>query len=476
MMMQKISKQLESISRYRSLNAVLHSKSRSDVLSQIQHGLDDDSLPLKGMTFMAKDSFCTPEFPSGADSRFLSNYNPPSETESTVIKLLKANGAICTGKTSMDEFGMGSYGLNSVSPPVLNPHDQRRVAGGSSSGSAVVVSTEQCDFALGTDTGGSTRLPAAYCRVYGFKPSYGMLSRWGLITYASSLDTVGIFARDISTIDRAFNVMNVYDSQDPTSLTVESRLLLKQKCDLLCSRLNQQEVDTDNNASVIKVGIPIEYFPSEVDYEQFLHDVEELNLNLVPITLPHTKYALSTYYTIASSEAASNLARYDGIRFGERTHKLDMQYQAEIAETRSTYFGSQVQRRILLGNYVTSSAEHHDFYMNAMKVRRLIAHDYSEAFKKVDVLLTPVSIGDPPLIENVNGGNRTSSSLQTSSASVDEYLNDVFTTPASLAGRPSICVPLRQDSWKSAQLIADYGCDSFLLKYVDKLMNQQQKK
>lgn len=338
---------------------------------------------------------------------------------------------------------------------VKNPRNEELVAGGSSGGSAVAVATEMCDIALGSDTGGSVRLPAAYCGVYGFKPSYGMLSRWGLVSYASSLDTVGLFAKDLDLMSRTFQALAQYDAQDPTSLLPRYR----------------SEAPRLPNDRPLRIGIPVDYFPAEAPDEliELFGSITSKYADkaiFIPVSLPHTKYALPAYYIISSAEASSNLARYDGIRYGYRNpYYKDMSHAQEIAETRSQAFGKEVQRRIILGSFVLSSESFDAYFMQAQRVRRLVQEDFNNVFSKasvladesnpvdddgVDILMAPVSVGEVPRYQEL------------SKHALSEYLTDVCTIPASLAGLPAISVPWTHG--KAFQLIGQYGHDDVVLE------------
>ncbi|KAI5467890.1 amidase signature domain-containing protein [Mariannaea sp. PMI_226] len=404
-----------------------------------------------------KDNIATADFPTQCASHILSSH--PSPFEATIVRQLRTRGATVIGKTNMDEFGMGSHSINSIHGAVKNPLVQSEdvSAGGSSGGSAVAVKLGDADIALGTDTGGSIRLPAAYTGTVGYKPSYGMISRFGVVPYANSLDTVGFLANEVEHIyDVVFKtgLHKEHDSNDPTSLPEVSRRR--------CTKLSPATLP---NLSQINIGIPLEYNISELDPS--IHDtwiaaafkLESLGVNLVPISLPSTKEALCAYYVLAPAEASSNLAKYDGVRYGVRGEGSDAVGETLYSEARGVGFGEEVKRRILLGTYSLSSEAMDNYFIQAQKVRRMVQKDFDRVFKldnplyepeqfdlsdmaeatgmedkrgplQVDFILCPTAPTFPPRLDEIQG-----------QSSVDVYMNDVFTVPASLAGLPAVSVP-----------------------------------
>lgn len=393
----------------------------------------------------------------------------------------------------MDEFGMGSHSMNSVHGPVRNPlapASENVSAGGSSGGSAVAVQVGDADIALGTDTGGSVRLPAAYTGVVGYKPSYGMISRYGVVPYANSLDTVGFLSKEVGPIrELVFDtgLYQEYDPNDPTSLSSATR----QRCSRACP-------PTLQDISQLTIGIPIEYNVSELDpsirkaWTAAASVLESLGAQIVPVSLPSTKEAISAYYILAPAEASSNLAKYDGVRYGVRRPGGDATGETLYSETRGAGFGEEVKRRILLGTYSLSSEAMDNYFIQAQKIRRLVQQDFDRVFKlenplyepvhfdlsdmdahieledkrgpaQVDFLLSPTAPTFPPNLGDVQ-----------QQSSVDVYTNDILTVPASLAGLPAVSVPiLAAESGRypaGLQLIAQYWDDQRLLSFAERLM------
>ena len=375
---------------------------------------------LDGIPVAVKDLFCTEGVLTTASSKILNNFIP--NYESTVTNNLWEAGAVMLGKVSCDEFAMGSSNETSYFGNVINPWSKGKgkklTPGGSSGGSAAVVASNAALAATGTDTGGSIRQPVAFCGVTGIKPTYGRCSRWGIIAFASSLDQAGPITKTVSDSALMLSVMSGYDQKDSTSANKETP-------DFLASC-------RENSLNNVKVGIPKEYqingMSSEIIklWENGAKWLQDRGAQIIDVSLPHTNYALPTYYVIAPAEASSNLARYDGVRYGFRKPKdnLDELYSS----TRAEGFGAEVQRRILIGTYVLSAGYYDAYYRKAQKVRNLIINDFSEAFKKVDVLLTPTT----PTAAFELGSQQDPISM---------YMNDVFTVPASLAGLPAMSVP-----------------------------------
>lgn len=382
---------------------------------QIRKG--EKIFPFSGIPIAIKDNMCTDGITTTAGSKILSNFIPPYSA--TVVKKLDAAGAVMVGKTNLDEFAMGSSTENSAFFTTRNPWDTGRVPGGSSGGSAAAVAAGEAVCALGSDTGGSIRLPASFCGVVGMKPTYGAVSRFGLIAYASSLDQIGPFTRDVTDCALMLNIICGHDPFDSTSA-------------------NFQAPDYTgflvNDVRGMRIGVPEEYMAEGIDPE--VRDVigkamallQSLGANVEYTTLPHTEYALPTYYLIAPAEASSNLARYDGVRYGLRAEEaedvIDM-----FMKTRSQGFGSEVKRRIMLGTYVLSAGYYDAYYLKALKVRTLIKEDFDRAFEKYDLLISPVS---PTTAFRI--GEKTDDPLQM-------YLSDVCTISVNLAGIPGMSIP-----------------------------------
>ncbi len=376
---------------------------------------------LQGIPVGVKDLFCTKDILTTAASHILDGFKPPYE--STVTQNLWNEGAIMLGKLNLDEFAMGSANLTSYYGAVKNPwkiNDVNVVAGGSSGGSAASVAAHLCPAALGTDTGGSIRQPASFCGVVGIKPTYGRCSRWGIIAFASSLDQAGTITRNVRDAAIMLGVMCGHDAKDSTSapLTVPDF-----------------EKALTGDIKGKKIGIPKEYRPDGINpqisaiWDNGSRLLQEAGAEIVEISLPHTKYALATYYIIAPAECSSNLARYDGVRYGLRVLPEGGSLSDLYEYTRAAGFGAEVKRRIMIGTYVLSAGYYDAYYKKARSVRWLIAEDFRKAFEKVDAILTPTApsaaFGFDYKPENP----------------VEMYLNDVFTVPASLAGLPGISIP-----------------------------------
>jgi aspartyl-tRNA(Asn)/glutamyl-tRNA(Gln) amidotransferase subunit A len=372
--------------------------------------------PLAGVPIGIKDVLCTNDARTTCGSKILEGYRPPYDA--TAVARLRAAGAVFTGKLNMDEFAMGSSNENSAYGPVKNPWDHSRVPGGSSGGSAAAIAAGLALGTLGTDTGGSIRQPAALCGVVGVKPTYGRVSRYGLVAFASSLDQIGTFASDVRGAARMLEVIAGHDKMDSTSVNkpVEEWVAA-------CGR----------DVAGLRLGVPREYFEEGLDrevrasIEAALAALQGLGCALVPIEMPHTKYAVATYYVIATAECSSNLARFDGVRYGLRVPAKDL--ESMYGETRDRGFGPEVKRRILLGTYVLSAGYYDAYYTKAQKVRTLIRRDFDRAFEKVDAIVGPTS---PSVAWPL--GAKVDDPLQM-------YLADVYTLPASLAGLPGISVP-----------------------------------
>jgi aspartyl-tRNA(Asn)/glutamyl-tRNA(Gln) amidotransferase subunit A len=398
------------------LNAYLWVQGSSDD----QRGASDEGrdAPLRGAPLGVKDIFCTEGIPTTAGSRILEGYRPPYSA--TAVQRLADAGARLLGKTNMDEFAMGSSNENSGYGPVLNPWDRERVPGGSSGGSAAAVAGRSAPWAIGTDTGGSIRQPASFCGIVGLKPTYGAVSRYGMIAFASSLDQCGPLTRDVTDAALVLRATEGRDGCDSTSIGIEGGVALPSREDLEGLRFGvPRELSAD--AEGIEGGV------SEV-FERTVALIRELGGEIDECTLPHAGHGLSAYYVLAPAEASANLARYDGVRFGPR-EDADGDLIAMYERTRSVGFGAEVKRRIMLGTYALSSGYYEAYYGRAQRVRTKIADDFRAAFERFDYLVTPTS---PTVAFKL--GERTASPLAM-------YMADFCTVPMSLAGIPAISIP-----------------------------------
>ncbi len=398
---------------------------------------------LAGMVVAVKDVIALQLNPLTCGSKILENFN--SVYNATVVDLLLKEDAIIIGKTNCDEFAMGSSNENSAFGKVLNPNDLTCVPGGSSGGSAAAVAADLCDTALGTDTGGSIRQPAAFCGVFGIKPTYGRVSRYGLVAFASSFDTIGPFARSAEDCAKVLEVISGFDFNDSTSI---SRPVPKFSETV---KLGVKE---------LKIGIPKEFFQTGLDTEinnsivEQIKKLENEGCEIIDISLPHTQYSIAAYYILTTAEASANLARFDGTRYGYRnpdSKKLDDMY----TRSRSNGFGDEVKRRIMLGTYVLSAGYYDAYYLKGQKVRRLIQNDYIEAFNKVDCIITPTT---PTTAFKL--GEKISDPLAM-------YLSDIYTTSANLAGIPGINIPIGFDSKNlpiGMQVLANYFNEEILFR------------
>ncbi|RIB27264.1 amidase signature domain-containing protein [Gigaspora rosea] len=466
--------------------------------------------PLDGIPITYKDNFCTKELSTTCD--FISPFN------ATIVDLLQDSGAIMIGKTNMDEFGMGAFG------PAYNPHtiisDQKdsidqepRVAGGSSGGSAAAVASGMCFASLGSDTGGSIRLPASYCGVIGFKPSYGQCSRWGLVAYASSLDTVGIITRNVHDAQLIYDIISKYDEKDPSSLPPKLRSINASLASF--EKTNSNFTDL----SKLRVGIPQEYYVSELSdpikslWKRGISLLRSYGATIVSVSCPSTRYALPAYYILAPAEASSNLARYDGVRYGHRSD-MDSKQDEELlyAHTRSEGFGEEVKRRILLGTYTLTAGSYNNYFIYAQRIRKMVQSNFDSVFRRpnplhlvknesssfynrnsdeifeisnklrneshgVDVIMTPVAISTSPKVKDSLSSSFLSNSDNAKNLDdnsfVNAYVNDVFTIPANLAGIPAISVPFGISPIDGfpigLQLMTQYG-DEHTLFYISKVL------
>jgi aspartyl-tRNA(Asn)/glutamyl-tRNA(Gln) amidotransferase subunit A len=373
--------------------------------------------PVIGVPIAIKDNMCTEGVKTTCASKILGNFVPPYDA--TVIAKLKETGYVMPGKTNMDEFAMGSSTENSGFFITKNPWDLQRIPGGSSGGSAAAVAAGECIAALGSDTGGSIRQPAACCGVVGLKPTYGRVSRFGLVAFASSLDQIGPITKDVTDSAILMNIIAGHDPKDSTSADIAVPDFIKALA---------------RGVKGMKVGIPKEYFIEGMDpeVEKAVRDavktLEGLGAKVIEVSLPHTGYAVATYYILATSEASSNLARYEGVKYGFRAQGakdlLDM-----YMKSRSQGFGAEVKRRIMLGTYALSAGYYEAYYKKGQQVRTLIKRDFEEAFKTVDVIATPTA---PTAAFKI--GEKTTDPLQM-------YLSDIFTISVNLAGIPGISIP-----------------------------------
>jgi aspartyl-tRNA(Asn)/glutamyl-tRNA(Gln) amidotransferase subunit A len=374
-----------------------------------------DGAPLAGVPLAVKDLFCTEGVPSQSGSKILEGYRPPYTA--TAVARLQAAGATLLGKTNQDEFAMGSSNENSAFGPVRNPWDRERVPGGSSGGSAAAVAAGLAPWALGTDTGGSIRQPAALCGIVGLKPTYGAISRYGMIAFASSLDQAGPFTRDVTDAALLLRHMVGHDARDSTSLAYPGEIELPRGVDLRGLRLGVPEELTGEG---IESGV-------REAFSATLALAEQLGASVETCTLPHAPHALSAYYLIAPAEASANLARFDGVRYGLRVDADDL--AGMYTQTRAAGFGAEVKRRIMLGTYALSSGYYDAYYGRAQQVRTKIAEDFRSAFERFDLLVTPTA--PTPAFRL---GEKVDDPLAM-------YLSDVCTVPMSLAGIPAISIP-----------------------------------
>ncbi len=415
---------LSAIEQARSLNMFITEtpeRALADAGAADERRARGEPLTLDGLPIAVKDLFCTDGILSTAASHILDGFVPPYE--STVSAKLRDAGTVLLGKTNLDEFAMGSANVTSYYGEVENPwrargDNRRRVPGGSSGGSAAAVAGRCALAAIGTDTGGSIRQPAAFCGIVGLKPTYGRCSRWGIIAFASSLDQAGPMTRTVRDAAIMLRHMAGHDPKDSTSAPRE---------------VPDFEAVIESGVRGMRIGIPKEYrvdgMSSELEalWQQGVNWLRAAGAEIVEVSLPHTRYALPTYYIIAPAEASSNLARYDGVRYGLRVEGNSVQEMYE--NTRGEGFGAEVRRRVLIGTYVLSAGYYDAYYLKAQKVRARIAQDFARAYEKVDAILTPTApTAAFPIGEKMDDP-------------IAMYLNDVFTVPASLAGLPAISVP-----------------------------------
>ncbi|MFN0314282.1 MAG: Asp-tRNA(Asn)/Glu-tRNA(Gln) amidotransferase subunit GatA [Burkholderiales bacterium] len=411
---------LQRAQRHEDLNAFISldpERTLAEARAADERRARGEDHPLLGIPLAHKDLFCTQGWLTTCGSRMLANFRAPYDAH--VIERFKAAGAVILGKTNMDEFAMGSSNENSYYGPAKNPWDRLAVPGGSSGGSASAVAARLAPAATGTDTGGSIRLPASMCGVTGLKPTYGVVSRYGMIAYASSFDQGGPMAKSAEDVATLLNTMAGFDARDSTSLE---------------RPVEDYGRDLERPLGGMKLGLPREYFGDGLSadvrlaVEQALTELRRLGCETVEVSLPNTHLCIPAYYVLAPAEASSNLARFDGVRYGYRTPEysglLEM-YQRSRAEG----FGAEVKRRILMGTYVLSHGYYDAYYLKAQKVRRLIAGDFSDAFKRCDLIAGPTS---PTVAFDLGSKNQDP---------VQMYLSDIYTTGVNLAGLPGMSVP-----------------------------------
>ncbi|RMZ88182.1 hypothetical protein DV736_g4595, partial [Chaetothyriales sp. CBS 134916] len=448
-----------------------------------------------GSTVAVKDNIITSApLPTSAASNILRGYVAPEPA--TIITLLEDAGLMVLGKTNMDEFGMGSHSQYSAFGPVRNLRHPLLSVGGSSGGSAELVARSVVHYGIGTDTGGSVRLPASYLNIVGFKPSYGCISRSGVVPYANSLDTVGLFARSCLDLDPLFRVLNQPDPKDPTCLSAATRARMQQ----LRAAHNAQHAEpepppghmgdqSEQARRPLRIGVPLEYNIAELQNGVREAWIRSLNLlaaqghTMVPISLPSTQHALSAYYVLAPAEASSNLAKYDGVRYGCARDEADASTEAVLYSShRGQHFGDEVRRRILLGCYSLSAGAMDNFFLRAQKVRRLVQNDFNRVFRAqhpllphqlpnpdegVDYIVCPTAPTFPPKVDTLIDND--------ASSPLEAYANDVLTVPASLAGLPAVSVPApppqhalgsRPERAIGIQVIGQFGSDLDLITFT----------
>lgn len=399
---------------------------------------------LHGVPVALKDNIVSYKDKTTASSQMLANY--VGTYDATVVSRMRKAGIIPFGKANMDEFAMGSSTETSFVKKTSNPFDLDRIPGGSSGGSAAMVASREAFIALGSDTGGSVRQPASLCGVVGLKPTYGRVSRYGLMAFGSSLDQIGILARNSKDVASLLEIIAGYDELDPTTANVE---------------VSQYTKTLDRDIKGLVIGLPKEYYSDQLDdevrgkIEEAKIELEKLEATFKEISLPHTQYAIATYYIISSAEAASNLARYDGVRYGLRTSNESVEDM--YVKSRSKGFGTEVKRRIMIGNYVLCSGFYDAYYKRASQIRRLIKEDFENAFKQVDLILTPTS----PVVASKKG--------EKIQDPITMYLSDIYTVCINLAGLPAISVPTKFIGKLPVgmQLIGNYFKEDLLLNVAN---------
>jgi len=431
------------------LNSFL-SIEREYALARADHLDSGAETPLNGLAIAVKDNICTEGLRTSCGSHILNNYK--AQYDATAVRRLNEAGAIVVGKTNMDEFAMGSSNESSAFGPVKNPWDLDRVPGGSSGGSAVAVASGVVRAALGSETGGSVRQPASLCGIVGLKPTYGRISRYGLVAFASSLDNIGIFGQTSLDVANVLGVIAGRDPLDSTSADVS---------------VPDYSAAIDDDIGGKTIGVPRALIGDGIDdnvHTKILESIEnfqDLGATIIDVELPYAKYGIAVYYIIATAEASSNLARFDGVRYGfraEDVHELRKMY----SQTREEGFGAEVKRRIMLGTYVLSSGYYDAYYSKAQKVRALVKQDYVNAFKHCDAILTPTS---PSTAFKIG---------EKSDDPIAMYLSDIYTVSANLAGVPGISVPCGLSSEGlpiGLQLVGNFWSESTLLNMAHKYEN-----
>ncbi|GMM33728.1 hypothetical protein DASC09_010530 [Saccharomycopsis crataegensis] len=471
-------------------NIFISTRPVNDLRNQILSNIDDDR-PLTGTLCAIKDNIVTKNEATTCASAILKDYQ--ASFNATVVELLENNGSVIIGKANLDEFGMGANNTHSFTGQTLNPmYDDEKssetlldkhkyVPGGSSGGSAAAVSAELCDFALGSDTGGSVRLPAAYCGVYGFKPSYGRISRYGVLPYADSLDTVGILARSLRVTRKVYDVLNQSDVKDPSSICDEVR----SKISKTVTRLARVE-DTEK----ITIGISKDYLAKGVTpdilvtLELIASKLFESGYTIVPVDIPSLPISIPAYFATAYSEAASNLSRYEGVERGYSNIATDgsEDYKSFISKNKLQGFGNEVQKRLLIGNYNLSSEKFRDNSRKAQAIRDRLRNEFNSIFKmpnaltvtdfenaeidamSVDFIIAPISTTKAPKLEDLNNKRNVDP--------ISAYVNDAFLIPSSLTGLPSISVPWHSSGSEyptGLQIIGQYGDDQRVLDFAEKV-------
>lgn len=427
-----------SLTRADAIDASIHSLPKISGQAPAFSGMQ-----LAGVPIAIKDNICVRGMQTSCGSRILGPYHPPYNA--TVIERLLAAGSVIIGKTNCDEFAMGSSNENSAFGPVKNPWDTSRVPGGSSGGSAAAVAAGIVPVALGSDTGGSVRQPAALCGVIGMKPTYGRVSRYGLVAFGSSLDQIGVFARNATDTALVLQIISGRDSHDATTADVP---------------VPDYAVETSKVIKGLRIGVSRAHLGEGLDQdvraaiEKAIEAYRHLGAEIVDIDLPHAKYAIAVYYIIATAEASSNLARYDGVRYGFRAEEAPA-LRDMYRRTRDEGFGAEVKRRVMLGTYVLSAGYYEAYYLKAQKVRTLLRQDFANAFAKCDAVLTPTAPTPAFLF-----GEKVDDPLAM-------YLNDIFTVTANLAGIPSVSVPCGLSSGGlpiGLQLLGPYWSEATLLR------------
>lgn len=421
---------------------VTHEQARAEARSADDRLGNGSACPLTGLPIAVKDIFCTQGIRTTCGSRMLDSFVPPYDA--TVISKLKSAGLVLLGKTNMDEFAMGSSTESSYYGPVPNPWDPSKVSGGSSGGSAAAVAAGLAPVALGTDTGGSVRQPAALCGVSGLKPTYGRVSRFGMVAYASSLDQAGVFGRAAEDIAPVLEVIAGFDPRDSTSVDLPDE---------------SYSESLDKSSDPLRVGLPKEFFGRGLDegvadvVHEAIAKLESLGAEIQEISLPLTGLSIPAYYIIAPAECSSNLSRFDGIRYGHRSPRADS-IERLYEQSRAEGFGPEVKRRIIMGTYALSAGYYDAYYLKAQKIRRLISEDFRRAFKSVDVIAGPTS----PTVA-FDFGERTADPLSM-------YLSDVYTTSVNLAGLPALSIPAGFSNGLPVgmQLIGNFFAETTLLR------------